>query len=122
MATLTWKGATAREALGSELLSHVPAWQKQESLPRAGARRARRSSPRPAASTATRTTATAARNLGAPDLTDIGSKNLGVDFQIRHLKCPSCVNPGSPMPQFESLGEDNLRKLAVFLEASKGKK
>src|SRR5436190_22260117 len=33
MATLTWKGATAREALGSELLSHVPAWQQQESLP-----------------------------------------------------------------------------------------
>ena len=42
-------------------------------------------------------------------------------FQINHLKCPSCVNPGSPMPKFESLGEQRLRQLAIFLEASKGK-
>ena len=45
----------------------------------------------------------------------------GVDFQVRHLKCPSCVNPGSPMPKFESLGDKRLHDLAVFLEASKGK-
>jgi hypothetical protein len=32
------------------------------------------------------------------------------------------VTPGSPMPKFASLGETNLRKLAIFLEASKGKK
>src|SRR4051812_17095166 len=32
-------------------------------------------------------------NLGAPDLTAIGSRNLGIDFQIRHLQCPSCVVP-----------------------------
>ena len=28
-------------------------------------------------------------NLGAPDLTDIGSRNLGLQFQVNHLKCPS---------------------------------
>ena len=59
-------------------------------------------------------------NLGAPDLTAIGSRNLGIQFQIDHLKCPSCVNPGSPMPKFASLGEKRLRQLAIFLEASKG--
>jgi cytochrome c1 len=32
------------------------------------------------------------------------------------------VNPGSPMPPFAALGEDNLRALATFLEASKGGK
>jgi hypothetical protein len=32
------------------------------------------------------------------------------------------VNPGSPMPSFADLGEDNLKKLATFLEASKGGK
>ena len=37
-------------------------------------------------------------NLGAPDLTSIGRRHLGIGFQIAHLKCPSCVNPGSPMP------------------------
>jgi len=60
--------------------------------------------------------------LGAPDLTAIGARHLGVDFQIRHLKCPSCVNAGSPMPKFDSLGDARLRQLAIFLEASKGKR
>ena len=59
-------------------------------------------------------------NLGAPDLTAIGSRHLGIGFEIRHLRCPSCVNPGSPMPMFRSLGPKRLRELAVFLEASKG--
>ena len=49
---------------------------------------ARSSSPSRAARPATRTTAPAARNLGAPDLTAIGTRNLGIDFQIRHLQVP----------------------------------
>ena len=61
-------------------------------------------------------------NLGAPDLTSEGAKNKGIQFQIDHLKCPSCVNPGSPMPAFAALGEERLRQLATFLEASKGPK
>jgi hypothetical protein len=63
-----------------------------------------------------------AHNLGAPDLSDEGSKNKGIAFQIQHLKCPSCVNPGSPMPSFASQGPKNLTALATFLEASKGGK
>jgi hypothetical protein len=59
-------------------------------------------------------------NLNAPDLTSIGRHHLGVRFQINHLKCPACVNPGSPMPPFRSLGPVRLHQLAVFLEASKG--
>ena len=61
-------------------------------------------------------------NLNAPDLTAIGTRNLGIDFQIRHLKDPASVVPGSPMPKFASLGEKRLRQLAIFLEASKGKR
>ena len=49
-------------------------------------------------------------------------KNKGIKFQIDHLKCPSCVNAGSPMPSFQDLGAGNLQKLATFLEASKGGK
>lgn len=60
------------------------------------------------------------KNLNAPDLTAIGQRRLGISFEIAHLKCPSCVNPGSPMPPFKSLGKQQLRQLAVFLEASKG--
>jgi cytochrome c1 len=55
-------------------------------------------------------------------LTAEGFKNKGVAFQIAHLKCPACVNPGSPMPSFQGLGEENLKALAAFLEASKGSK
>ena len=62
--------------------------------------RARSSSPRRAACTCHTYLGTGSSNLGAPDLSDDGSKGRGVQFQIRHLKCPSCVNPGSPMPPF----------------------
>ena len=60
------------------------------------------------------------RNLNAPDLTAIGRRHLGIRFQIAHLRCPACVNPGSPMPPFAQLGRKRLRELAIFLEASRG--
>jgi menaquinol-cytochrome c reductase cytochrome b/c subunit len=121
MGVLTYKGATAKESLASEVIASVPQWVKAEHLPPNALPGAKLFAS--SGCTACHTDlGTGSSNLGAPDLTDIGSKHLGIDFQIRHLKCPSCVNPGSPMPKFESLGEANLRKLAIFLEASKGKK
>jgi len=120
MAILTWKGATAKEALASEVIANVPTWVTQEKLPQEAVPGARLFAT--AGCTACHTyLGTGSSNLGAPDLTAIGTRNLGIDFQIRHLKCPSCVNAGSPMPKFESLGETRLHQLAVFLEASKGK-
>jgi quinol---cytochrome c reductase cytochrome c subunit, bacillus type len=119
MATLTWKGATAEEALASEVKLKVPEWVQKEKLPPAAVPGARLFAE--SGCTACHTyLGTGSSNLGAPDLTDIGTKNLGVDFQIRHLDCPSCVVPGSPMPSFKSLGPERLRQLALFLEASKG--
>jgi menaquinol-cytochrome c reductase cytochrome b/c subunit len=120
MAVLTWKGATAKEALASEVVADVPTWVKEANLP-----------PRavPGAILFATSGCTACHtylgsgssNLGAPDLSEIGTKNLGIPFQIRHLQCPSCVNPGSPMPKFDSLGLARLTSLAIFLESSKGK-
>jgi menaquinol-cytochrome c reductase cytochrome b/c subunit len=119
MAVLTWKGATASEALASEVIADVPHWVKTEKLPPAAVPGAKLFAV--AGCTACHTYLGAGGSqLGAPDLTDIGTRHLGIDFQIRHLKCPSCVNPGSPMPKFASLGEKTLHQLAVFLEASKG--
>jgi menaquinol-cytochrome c reductase cytochrome b/c subunit len=123
MGVLTWKGATAKESLGSEVLAAVPQWAAKQAF-------------------ASNQTAVAGAKIfaqvgclnchsylntgggfaGAPDLTDEGSKNKGIKFQVDHLKCPSCVNPGSPMPSFQGLGDANLRRVAVFLEASKGGK
>ena len=120
MGVLTWKGATANEALASEVIQNVPRWISDERLPPAAI---------PGVNLFARAGCTACHTydgaggsqLGAPDLTNIGTRNLGIQFQINHLKCPSCVNPGSPMPKFASLGETRLHQLAVFLEASKGK-
>jgi menaquinol-cytochrome c reductase cytochrome b/c subunit len=119
MGVLTWKGATAKEALASEVIQDVPRWIQQENLPPAAVPGAKLFAT--AGCTACHTYAgSGGSNLGAPDLTDIGTRNLGIQFQINHLKCPSCVNPGSPMPKFASLGETRLHQLAVFLESSKG--
>jgi Cytochrome c. len=121
MAVLTWKGATAKEALASEVIAEVPSWVKAEKLPPAAVPGAKLFAA--SGCTACHTyLGSGGAQLGAPDLTAIGTRHLGVDFQIRHLKCPSCVTPGSPMPKFESLGDASLRQLAIFLEASKGKR
>ena len=121
MGTLTYKGATARESLASETASAVPTWVKKQGLPQNAVPGARLFAVSGCLTCHTYL-GTGSSNLGAPDLSAEGAKGRGLRFQIDHLKCPSCVNPGSPMPPFASLGEDNLRKLAIFLEASKGSK
>jgi hypothetical protein len=100
-------------------MNHVPRWTKLEHLPQKAVRGARLF--QSAGCVLCHTYAgSGTRNLGAPPLTAIGRRHLGIRFQIAHLKCPSCVNPGSPMPPFASLGKVRLHELAVFLEASKG--
>jgi mono/diheme cytochrome c family protein len=119
MAVLTWKGATAKEALASEVKADIPRWVAQEHLPKAALPGAQLFAT--AGCTACHTYAgSGGSNLGAPDLTAIGSRNLTIQFQIAHLQCPSCVNPGSPMPPFKSLGVPRLHELAIFLNSSKG--
>jgi menaquinol-cytochrome c reductase cytochrome b/c subunit len=123
MGVLTYKGATAKEALGSELVGHVPSWAAKEGF----------TGNQPAIAGAKLFAVAGClnchtylgdggHNLGAPELTAEGAKNKGIAFQIAHLKCPACVNPGSPMPSFAGLGDARLKSLASFLEASKGKK
>ena len=123
MGVLTYKGATAKEALGSELRAHVPSWAKQQGFEN-----------NPAAIKGAELFAVSGclnchvylgdggPNLGAPELTAEGAKNKGLAFQIAHLQCPACKNAGSPMPSFSGLGVARLKLLATFLEASKGPK
>jgi mono/diheme cytochrome c family protein len=121
MGVLTYKGATAQEAIASEVKAAIPSWAKKQGFE--GNQEALAGANLFAESGCTNChtyLGTGSSNLGAPDLSAEGAKGKGVQFQIDHLKCPSCVNPGSPMPPFAALGEDNLHKLAVFLEASKG--
>ena len=121
MGTLTYKGATAKEALGSELKQSVPHWAAEQGF--TGNQQAIDGANLFAESGCTNChtyLGTGSSNLGAPDLSAEGAKSKGIEFQVSHLECPSCVNPGSPMPAFKDLGNENLQKLAAFLEASKG--
>jgi mono/diheme cytochrome c family protein len=123
MGVLTYKGATAKEALGSELKAKVPAWAKAEGF--TGNQQARAGGGLFAEAGCLNChtyLGDGGTNLGAPDLSAEGAKNKGVEFQVQHLKCPSCVNSGSPMPSFAGLGDDRLKQIAAFLEASKGEK
>jgi mono/diheme cytochrome c family protein len=123
MGVLTYKGAVAKEAIASEVAAAIPSWAAKEGF--AGNNEALAGAKLFAESACTNChtyLGTGSSNLGAPDLSAEGAKNKGIQFQIDHLKCPSCVNSGSPMPAFAELGADNLRKLATFLEASKGPK
>jgi quinol---cytochrome c reductase cytochrome c subunit, bacillus type len=121
MGTLTYKGATAKESLASETLGAVPGWVEKNDLPPAAVPGAKLFA-QSGCLTCHTYLGSGSSNLGAPDLSKEGAKGKGLKFQIDHLKCPSCVTPGSPMPPFASLGDDNIRKIAIFLEASKGGK
>jgi mono/diheme cytochrome c family protein len=121
MGVLTYKGAVAKESLGSEELAKVPEWAaKQGFADNADAVAGAKLFAQVGCLNCHTYLGSGGSNLGAPDLSDIGTKGLGIETQIKHLKDPSSVTPGSPMPPFADLGEENLRALATFLEASKG--
>jgi menaquinol-cytochrome c reductase cytochrome b/c subunit len=123
MGVLTYKGATAKEALGSEIVGHVPAWAAKQGF--TGNTQAIAGAKLFAVAGCLNChtyLGDGGSNLGAPDLSAEGAKNKGIAFQVSHLKCPACVNSGSPMPSFAGLGDARLKQIAAFLEASKGPK
>jgi mono/diheme cytochrome c family protein len=121
MGVLTWKGATAKESLGSETVGQVPAWAKEQGF-----------ADNPVAVAGATLFAESGclnchvylgaggQNLGAPELSAEGAKGRGIEWQAAHLKNPSSKTPGSPMPSFAALGDEQLKQIATFLEASKG--
>jgi mono/diheme cytochrome c family protein len=113
-------GGSSQPSTGTSTpTGQVASWVQQERLPRAAV---------PGAElflaqgcTACHTYAGSGHaNMGAPDLTTYGRLHRGEAFDVRFLRCPSCVESDSPMPAFGSLGDRQLRRLAVFLEASQG--
>jgi mono/diheme cytochrome c family protein len=123
MGVLTYKGATAKEPLASENLALVPKWAASEGFTgNAQAIAGAKLFAVAGCMNCHTYNGAGGKNLGAPDLTAEGAKNKGIAFQIKHLQNPASVNPGSPMPSFQGLGDARLKLLATFLEASKGKK
>ncbi len=119
MGVLTWKGATATEALGSELILLVPEWSQEQGF--ADDPEAVRGAELFAVSGCLNChtyMGQGSGNLGAPDLTEVGQTNDQAYF-IRYLTNPAEFG-NTVMGSYAYLGQENLAALGAFLEASKG--
>jgi hypothetical protein len=119
MGVLTWKGATAKEALGSELVLLVPEWAQEQGF--VGDQEATQGAELFAQSGCLNChtyLGQGSGNLGAPDLSEVGQSNDAAYF-VRYLTNPAEFN-NTVMGSYAYLGAENLEALGAFLEASKG--
>jgi hypothetical protein len=119
MGVLTWKGATAKESLGSELVALVPEWAEEQGF--ADNEEAVKGAELFAQSGCLNChtyLGQGSGNLGAPDLTNVGQNNDAAYF-VQYLANPAQFG-NTVMGSYAYLGEENLAALGVFLEASKG--
>lgn len=119
MAVLTWKGATAKEALGSELVLLVPEWAEEQGFENndvavKGAELFAQSG----CLNCHIYLGQGSGNLGAPDLSAVGATNDAAYF-VQYLANPAAFG-NSVMGSYSYLGEENLAALGEFLAASKG--
>jgi len=125
MGVLTWKGATAEEALGSELVEAVPEWAEAQGF-----------ADNEVAVQGAQLFAEAgcaqchvylgigSQNLGAPELSAIGQGDRGIEYFKNYVANPADFgNPVMPAYGQEfggSLDDEQLTAIATFLDASKG--
>ena len=122
MGVLTYKGATAEEALGTELHEAVPVWaERQGFADNEEAVRGAEIYAQVGCAQCHLYLGTGSSNLGAPELTEIGAGNRGVEYLQSYVANPAQYG-NTQMPPFAGLGEENLELLAIFLDASKGPK
>jgi menaquinol-cytochrome c reductase cytochrome b/c subunit len=125
MGVLTWKGATAEEALGTELVEAVPEWaERQGFADNDQAVQGARLFAETGCAQCHTYLGIGSQNLGAPDLSEIGAGDRGVDYFRSYVANPSEF--GNPvMPRYGeefggALDEEQLTAVATFLDASKG--
>jgi menaquinol-cytochrome c reductase cytochrome b/c subunit len=119
MGVLTWKGATASEALGSELIVLVPEWAEEQGF--ADDEQAVQGAELFAVSgclSCHTYLGQGSGTLGAPDLTAAGLTNDAAYF-VQYLTNPAAFG-NTVMTSYSYLGQENLEALGAFLEASKG--
>jgi menaquinol-cytochrome c reductase cytochrome b/c subunit len=122
MGVLTYKGATAKEALASEVLQAVPTWaQRQGFADNAAAVEGAKVFASSGCTACHTYLNTGSSNLGAPDLSAIGKSGQGPTFFANYVSDPSKFG-NNVMPKFASLGKQKLQQLGEFLAASKGPK
>jgi len=118
MGILTYKGATAIEPLAGAGAEYFADWKEKAALPEEA-----------------EAGAVLFANVGCinchnylgdgaegpgPDLTEVGTQGKGEDYWVEWVRNPQSIKPGSPMPAFPTLTDQQLRDIAIFLEASKG--
>lgn len=122
MGILTWKGATASEALGSELVAagEPQRWAREEGF--TGNARAEAGAVLFAQSGCLNChtyKGLGAGALGAPDLSEVGKSGRGSDFFVSYLTNPAQYG-NRVMGSYAYLGKENLSALAAFLDRSRG--
>jgi menaquinol-cytochrome c reductase cytochrome b/c subunit len=121
MAVLTYKGATATEALGSELIELTDDWAREQQF--ADQPRAVKGAELFAVSGCLNChtyLGQGAGNLGAPDLSEVGKTNDAKYF-VQYITNPAAYG-NTVMGSYAYLGQQNLAALGAFLAASDGKK
>jgi cytochrome c553 len=119
MGVLTWKGATATEALGSELIGLVPDWAEEQGF--ADDEKAVAGAELFAVSGCLNChtyLGQGAGTLGAPDLSDVGDR-YDQPVLVQYLSNPAQFG-NTVMGSYSYLGQENLEALAAFLDASTG--
>jgi quinol---cytochrome c reductase cytochrome c subunit, bacillus type len=121
MAVLTYKGATAEESLGSQLLAdRVPQeWAQEQGF--AGNAQAEAGADLFAETGCLQChtySGFGSGNLGAPELSEVGQTN-DQEYLVRYLSNPAAFG-NTVMGSYAYLGEENLNALGAFLAASRG--
>ncbi len=122
MGVLTWKGATAKEALGAEIIASgtTVKWGAEQGFTgntqaEAGAKLFAQSG----CMNCHVYLSEGSANLGAPVLTEVGASDRGVDFFKSYISNPAQFG-NNVMISYSYLGDENLTNLATFLSESRG--
>jgi menaquinol-cytochrome c reductase cytochrome b/c subunit len=119
MGVLTYKGATARESLGSEAVAAVDDWSQQQGGFSPEEREGAEIFAQVGCLQCHVYLGSGSANVGAPELSDYGANGRKGEALKDYIADPSQFG-NNVMPSFQNLGDENLTKLAAFLEASKG--
>jgi hypothetical protein len=125
MGILTWKGATAKESLGSELVLQVPRWAKEQGFEGNEAAIAGATLFAESGCTNCHTyLGDGTSNLGAPDLSSIGASGQGAEFFAKYVANPADFGNNIMSPYGKKYGgaftDQQLLQVGEFLNASKG--
>jgi menaquinol-cytochrome c reductase cytochrome b/c subunit len=118
MGILTYRGATAEEALAGEAVEEVESWQQEQGLSDEGVQGATLFAQSGCMSCHTYLGSGSA-NLGAPDLSEVGADGQSPEEFATYIANPAEFG-NDVMPAYADLGEENLRLLGVFLSESQG--